>query len=131
VTAVVVDASVITAALIDSGANGQWAETVIGGDSLIAPDLVLVETANVLRRLERTRDITTHEATAAHYDLARLDLELFPYIPFADRIWALRNNLTCYDAWYVALAEASGYPLATLDRRLTRAGGVACRFLLP
>jgi predicted nucleic acid-binding protein len=127
----VVDASVLAAALIDSGASGQWAEAVIRSESLIAPELVLVETTNVLRRLERIGDISTLEATSAQRDLLRLDLELFPYAPFAERVWALRNNLTSYDAWYVTLAEAFDYPLATLDRKLSRAGGARCKFLTP
>lgn len=127
----VIDASVLTAALIDAGPDGHWAEDVVGGGSLIAPELVLVETANVLRRLEHTHDISSYEANSAQRDLLRLELELFPYRPFAGRIWALRNNLTCYDAWYVALAEAFGCPLASLDVKLSRAGGVNCKFLTP
>lgn len=127
---VVVDATVLGAALIDSAADGQWAEALIAQNTLIAPELVLVETANVLRRLERARSVSPLEATSARRDLVRLDLELFPFGPFADRVWEMRNNLTCYDAWYVALAEAIGCPLATLDRRLTRASGPRCRFLV-
>jgi predicted nucleic acid-binding protein len=61
----------------------------------------------------------------------QLDMELFSFDPFADRIWELRHTVTSYDAWYVALAEALGLPLATLDGRLSRAKGVACRFLTP
>ena len=68
---------------------------------------------------------------AAHHDLLQLDPELFPFRPFARRIWALRDNLTCYDAWYVALAEALDCPLATLDQRLVRASGPACNFVAP
>jgi predicted nucleic acid-binding protein len=127
----VVDASVLTAALIDAGSGGRWAESIIGAGSLIAPELVLVETTNVLRRLERTRDISTFEATGAQRDLLRLDLELFPYAPFAERVWELRSNLTTYDAWYVALAEAFECPLATLDGKLSRAAGVKCKFSTP
>jgi len=127
----VVDASVLAAALIDTGSDGRWAESIIGAGSLIAPEFVLVETTNVLRRLERMRDISTPEATGAQRDLLRLDLGLFPYAPFADRVWELRDNLTTYDAWYVALAEAFHYPLATLDRKLSRAAGVECRFFTP
>lgn len=63
--------------------------------------------------------------------LLRLDIELFPFEPIAARIWQLRHNLTCYDAWYVAVAETLGLPLATLDGRLSRAPGPTCRFLLP
>jgi predicted nucleic acid-binding protein len=90
----VVDASLLTAALVDNGPEGRWAEAVIGAGTLIAPELILVETANVLRRLEAGRDISALEATSAHRDLLRLDLELFPYAPFAERVWELRNNLT-------------------------------------
>lgn len=59
----------------------------------------------MLRRLERGGEISRIEATGAHRDLVRLDIELFPFAPFAERIWALRGNLTSCDAWYVALAE--------------------------
>lgn len=58
-------------------------------------------------------------------------MELFPFAPFAGRIWALRENLTSYDAWYVALAEALDCPLATLDRKLSRASGPRCDVLAP
>jgi len=54
---VVVDASVLAAALVDAGSEGRWAESVIAGGSVVAPELVLVETTNVLRRLERTKSI--------------------------------------------------------------------------
>lgn len=127
----VVDASVLTALLIDTGPEGRWAEVIVNAESLIAPELVLVETANVLRRLESSSEISQLEANSAHRDLIRLDLELFPYTPFADRIWELRNNLTSYDAWYVALAEAFNYPLATLDRKLARSSGAKCKFVTP
>ena len=46
----------------------------------------------------------------------RLYLQLFPFAPFAAHVWVLRHNLTCHDAWYVAIAEAIGCPLVTLDR---------------
>ena len=128
---VVVDASLLGTALVDSGKEGRWAETIIAENDAVAPELVLVETSNVLRRLERTRVISTIEATGAHRDLMRLNLELFPFSPFAERVWALRDNLTSYDAWYVALAEALGCPLATLYKRLSRASGPTCDFITP
>ena len=124
----VVDASVLVAALVDSGPDGIWAESVIAQGSLVGPELALAEASNILRRLELARTITRSEATGAHNDLLRLDLELFP---FAHRVWALRDNLTSYDAWYVALAEALACPLATLDRPMTRATGPTCQFLSP
>jgi predicted nucleic acid-binding protein len=127
----VVDASVLVAALVDSGTHGAWAESVLAAGASHAPELARVEAANVLRRLERTRAITTPEANAAYEDLTRLHLVSYSFDPFAERIWELRDNLTSYDAWYVALAEALALPLATLDVRLTRAKGPVCEFLTP
>lgn len=128
---IVIDASVLAAALVDSGKEGRWAEAVISDDGAAAPELILAETSNVLRRLERTRTISTFEANSAHRDLTRLELELFPFGPFAERVWDLRDNLTSYDAWYVALAEALHCSVATLDKRLTRASGPKCSFVTP
>ena len=127
----VVDASVLVAALVDDGEEGRWSETSISRDALIAPELLLVETSNILRRLERAGIVSNIEANAAHSDLLRLDVELFPFAPFAERVWALRGNLTSYDAWYVALAERFECPLLTLDRKLSRATGPMCEFLVP
>jgi predicted nucleic acid-binding protein len=128
---VVVDSSVLVAALVDTGPNGTWAEQVLSSGSLHAPELARVEATNILRRLELAKQLTTPEANAAHEDLMQLDMELFSFDPFADRIWELRHAVTSYDAWYVALAEALELPLATLDGRLSRARGVACKFLTP
>ncbi len=75
--------------------------------------------------------ITTAEANAARNDLMQLDIDLSPFEPFADRIWELRHNVTSYDAWYVALAEALKLPLATLDEPLSKSNGVTCEFLTP
>ena len=60
----------------------------------------------------------------------QLDIELFPFGPFAERIWNLRHTVTSYDAWYVAVAEGLEFPLATLDDRLAQSKGPQCAFLL-
>jgi predicted nucleic acid-binding protein len=78
----------------------------VAGGPLYAPVLVSVEVTNILRRLERARQITTAAANAAYEDLLQLDIELFPFQPFSQRIWELRHTVTSYDAWYVALAES-------------------------
>jgi predicted nucleic acid-binding protein len=127
----VVDASVLVSALVDDGPHGQWAEGIIAAGSLHAPQLVQVEVTNTLRRLERAKDITTAAANAAYEDLLQLELELFSFDPFAGRVWELRHNVTSYDAWYVAVAEALELPLATLDERLAKTRGLACEFLTP
>ena len=103
----VVDASVLVAAVVDSGPDGQWAESLLDADSLAGPELVLAEATNVLRRLERAGEVSRSDASSAHRDLLRLDLELFPFAPYAARTWALRANLTSYDAWYVALGRSA------------------------
>jgi predicted nucleic acid-binding protein len=127
----VIDASVLVTALIKPGAHGEWAEAIVAGGSLHAPEHALAEATNVLRRLELAGEITKAEASAAHEDLMQLDVELFSFVPFAERVWDLRHNLTSCDAWYVALAEALGLPLATLDLRLAKTKGLACDFVTP
>ena len=79
--------------------------------ALAGPELALAEACNVLRRQERSGQLSRFEAAFAYVDLLELDMALFPFAPFAERIWALRENLTSYDAWYVALAEALDCPL--------------------
>jgi predicted nucleic acid-binding protein len=127
----VVDASVLVAALVDAGPHGEWAEGVVAAGSLHAPELARVEATNILRKLERAKEITTPEANAAYEDLMQLNIELFSFDPVADRIWQLRHTVTSYDAWYVAVAEALELPLATLDERLIKAKGPTCNFLTP
>lgn len=99
--------------------------------ALCAPETAYVETVDTLRRLERANRITTAEANAAHEDLMQLRIEMFSFEPFAERIWELRHNVTSYDAWYVAVAEALTLPLATLDMRLAKTRGLRCDFLTP
>ena len=128
---VVVDASAIVAALVDVGPDGEWATTELLRDDLAAPHLMPVEAANILRRAVIAGDLSVDAATLAHDDLARLRVELFPYEPHAERVWELRDNLTAYDAWYVAVAEALDAPMITLDRRVASATGPRCSFRLP
>jgi predicted nucleic acid-binding protein len=117
----VIDASLVVAALIDSGKDGTWALKLLGTDQLAAPHLMPAEVANILRRAVLSGQVSADSAALTHADLLALRIELFPYSPFADRVWELRGNLTSYDAWYVAVAEALGAKLATLDVRLSRA----------
>jgi predicted nucleic acid-binding protein len=127
----VVDSSVVIAAILDTGAKGAWSEGILKRGDLYAPQILRVEATNVLRRLERSKGISGQEANAAFEDLIDLEVELHAFEPFAERIWELHHNVTSYDAWYVALAEALDLPLATLDGRLTKADGPKCRFLTP
>lgn len=127
----VVDASFIVAGLVDSGPDGIWAERLLATDQLAAPHLMPVEVANILRRAIVAGDLSADVASMAHTDLLAFRVELFPYAPFAARVWELRSNITSYDAWYVALAESLGATLVTLDGRLSRAPGPRCTFQTP
>jgi predicted nucleic acid-binding protein len=127
----VIDASLVVSALVDSGATGTWAESLLAAEPLSAPHLMPVEAASILRRAAAAGDISADAAALAYADLLDLRVELFPYAPFAARTWELRDNVTCYDAWYVALAESLGSKVATLDLRLARAAGPRCGFETP
>lgn len=125
---IVVDSSVVVAALVDDAEVGTWAEDVLDGETG-APHLMPAEVAHVLRRMERTDEISGDVAALAHDDLLAAGAEVFPYGALGRRVWELRHTVTPYDAWYVALAEDLGVPLATLDGRLTRAPGPRCAFV--
>jgi predicted nucleic acid-binding protein len=127
----VVDGGLVVAAMVDNGPTGRWADRLLSSDDLAAPHLMPVEAANVLRRASRTGKVSPDIAAIAHSDLLSLRVALFPYEPYAARVWELRDSLTAYDAWYVALAESLGARLATPDRRLTRASGIRCAFATP
>ena len=125
----VVDASVVLAAVVDAGPSGEWTRSQLADSELMAPHLLPVEVANSLRRLVARDVLSADVAALAYADFRRVRVELFPYEPFAERVWQLRSNVTAYDGWYVAVAEALDVPLATLDRRLRTAAGPRCRFV--
>jgi predicted nucleic acid-binding protein len=128
---VVCDASALVALLVDSGSDGAWATRQVRGAQLAAPDLLPYETASILRRHELADLVSADVAAQAHADLQDLAIELWPYELLANRAWALRGNLSVYDASYAALAEFLRTTLITLDRRIARAPGVRCPIAAP
>ena len=128
---IVVDASTVIEALVGTGPRGEWALELLGAGPLAAPHLMLLEAANILRRAALRRDISGEIASMAHQDLTDLRIDLFPYEPFAARVWELRATVTVYDGIYVAIAEELDAPLATVDAKLRRATGPRCTFLAP
>ncbi len=124
----VVDATVVASALIDDGPEGVWAVEQLEAGPLVAPHHMPVEVASVLRRAVLRGRISQSLAALALRDFLDLRIELVAFSPFAGRAWALRDNVSPYDAWYVALAESLGTTLVTLDARLTRAPGCRCAF---
>ena len=127
---IVVDASVLAVALVDTGADGRAARARLTAESLAAPDLVDVEVASVWRRQVAAGLLAEQRAAAAIEDLAALPLRRSPHRRLLARIWQLRQAVTAYDAAYVALAEHLGAVLLTADRKLARAPGPTCRFEL-
>lgn len=122
-----VDASVAVAAISVAGQDGERSrDRLIQGDDLHAPDLLDLEVVSVLRRRASSGDIGEAEAEAALEDLGELRLTRYPHLSLLPRVWALRANLSPYDAAYVALAEELGCPLVTGDRRIARAPGIGC-----
>jgi len=127
----VVDASVVVAALVDDDHTGDWARKTLRSAELVAPHLMPTEVAETLRRSVIHGGTLARAATLAHNDLLELRVALYPYAAVAERAWELRGNLTLYDAWYVALAEGLNTELITLDARLARAPGPRCGFRMP
>ena len=128
---VVCDASAIVALLLDAGADGQWATDALTGTEIAAPSLMMFEASNLIRRHELAGHVSPDQAVQAHADLVELAIEQWPYELLASRVWELRNNLSSYDASYVALAEITGAPLVTLDRQIAQAPGLRCAVATP
>jgi predicted nucleic acid-binding protein len=125
---IVLDASALVELLLGTAAGRAVAERIASPEvSLHAPHMADVEVAQALRRLVRDGDLDAASAVAALADLRALDVERHAHEPLLDRVWALRDNLTAYDAVYVALAEALDTRLLTCDGRLARAPGMARR----
>ena len=94
-------------------------------DTLHSVHLLDVEFVQVLRRLVREGTLTPRRAVEAIEDMAALRIARYPPVLLLQRIWRLRQNLTAYDAAYVALAEELQAPLITRERRIAAAPGHA------
>ncbi len=123
---IVVDASVLAVAVADDGQDGDHARARLRGEHLAAPELLDLEVTSVLRRQMRAGLIDGRRASLALADLAAMPLQRAPHRPLLGRCWELRDNLTIYDAAYVALAEALKASLLTGDKRLAGATGPRC-----
>lgn len=123
----VVDASVLAVALVDDGPDGDLARSRLASEELAAPALVDLEVTSAWRGLSRGGHLTPRRAALALTDLRDLPLQRVDHVGLLSRCWELRNNLTLYDAAYVALAEAMDAILLTADARLARASGLRCR----
>lgn len=122
----VIDASVLVPVVLDDGEVGHRARARIRGESLVAPELVDLEVAAVIRRQRLRGEVSRQRADFAVGDLVDLPLARRSHRPLLNRCWELRDSVTVYDAAYVALAELLGCVLLTADGPLTRAPGIRC-----
>jgi predicted nucleic acid-binding protein len=121
---IVVDASALVEILLRTPAAPAIERRLFDtGLTLHAPQLLDIEVAHALRRYAVSSQINGERGRAALAVLADFPLNRYPHRLLLCRIWDLRNNLTAYDAAYVALAEALDAPLITRDRRLAAAAG--------
>lgn len=119
---IVVDASAALSALLNAGS----ARRAIGDQQLHAPHLIDSEVASALRRRIRAQRLNADAGWSILDTWRRLGMTRYPGVFLLDRIWELRENLSVYDASYVALAERLGCDLLTADARLSRAPGIRC-----
>ena len=124
---IVVDASVLAPALADDNSDGDAARSGLRGQALVAPELIDLEVASVWRRQVVAGQLEVRRADFAVADLLALPLQRIPHRQLITRCWELRQNLTPYDAAYVALAELLDVVLVTGDKRLSGSPGLRCR----
>jgi predicted nucleic acid-binding protein len=121
---IVVDASAALETLLRTQAAREVEKRLFDPDeTLHAPFLLDVEVAQVLRRYAARGEIDDERGRTALADLMDFPLRRYPHDLLLPRVWELRNNLTAYDAVYVALAEALDATLLTRDKRIAGAAG--------
>jgi predicted nucleic acid-binding protein len=119
---IVVDASAALEMLLRTPAGLTVEQRLFhGGETLYAPHLIDLEIAQVLRRYAITGAVDSERCRMALLDWADVPLRRFPHDFLLSRVWELRDNMTAYDAVYVALAEVLDAPLLTRDQRLASA----------
>jgi predicted nucleic acid-binding protein len=128
---IILDASALVELLLSTPTGQAVAARIADpAEGLHVPHLADIEVAQTLRRYVRERDIDAAAAALALDDLRALDLQRHAHEPLLERVWELRQNLTAYDAVYVALTEVLDGVLLTCDGPLSRAPGVAARVVL-
>lgn len=124
----VVDASIAVELLLNTARGERLAARLGDGlEPICAPHLIDLEVANALRRYVARGRLSAESAEEALEHWRRLDVERHPHQAYLSRIWELRDNVSSYDAAYVALAEALSTTLVTGDRRLAGAPGTRAR----
>ena len=119
---IVLDASAAVSALLNDGE----ARRIMAIESVHVPHLIDAEVASGLRRHARSGSVAPAAARAALEAWRRAGVQRYPIPGLLERMWELRENVTSYDACYVALAEGLRCALVTADTQLARATGLRC-----
>lgn len=122
---IVLDTSAVLEALVAADPDEELVGRLGDDGDLHAPHLIDVEALHALRGLVLGGRLSADRAGDARSDLAELRIVRYGHEPLTDRIWELGENLTAYDAAFVALAELLEAPLVTCDARLADAAGHA------
>ena len=119
-------------ALVVAGPAGDAARAELSAvQTLEVPAIFGAEAASALRALVSRGELDAGRAATALEQIRSVRANRYPFEPFARRAWQLRDNLTVYDAWYVALAESLGTDLVTVDAALQSAPGPTCPIRRP
>ncbi len=125
----VIDASVLAAFYAaDDSRHALVTERLKVGDALFAPAHLDAEIVSAMRGMARRNRVLDRAVPRALTHLAGFPIRRMPLPPLLERMWELRNNVTAYDAAYIALAERLGAVLITCDARLATASGPTCTF---
>ena len=126
---IVVDASVAVEIVLQTARGRALTRRLLVDEApeLHGPHLIGVEVLQALRRLARSGAVTPTRADEAVVDFFALPIERHSHELLLPRAWELRDNLTLYDAVYVALAELLRAPLLTGDTRLAKCPGITAR----
>ena len=125
---IVVDASALIEVLLRTpAAPAVESHLFAPGQTLHAPHLLDIEVAQVIRKYAARGEIDTERGRVALDDLGALRMQRYTHDFLLPRVWSLRNNVTAYDATYIALAEALDAVLLTCDHRLAGAAGHRAR----
>ena len=123
----VTDAGVWIRAIVDEEPGGPVRARLTAETSVASPALIDLEFTNVLRGLVAKKSIGPRLAERALSEFVKAPIQRYAHLALLDRVWRLRENLTAYDASYIALAELLGVDLLTIDRRLAGVPGIRCR----
>ncbi|MCU1417910.1 MAG: twitching motility protein PilT [Schumannella sp.] len=116
----------MTGYVIDASAYDNLIDT---HEPLFAPELIDLEVAALLRKSVLRGGKSSDEATSDFVEWTGNAVQRVTHGPYLETVWALRNNITAYDAAYVALAMHLDVPLVTADRRLAAAAEAYCAVL--